>query len=256
MHAREPLQGGCSGAETVVKEALGAVKNQGDAAATLGIPASALGDQVTDTRDVTDPSPWDEAAAGWDNNPATRAYAAAAFESLLEVLERGDRSLDGGRVLDFGCGTGLLIDHLVERVAAIDAVDTSPAMRSAMAAKIDRRGWTGVEVWPAPPLKEGGYDLIVCSSVLAFVDDLAATVADLAGRLAPGGLLISWDWEREADSDPSADDGDGLTRAEVREALESAGLVEVEVEIGFEADVEGHQMRPLRGVGTRPGGRA
>ncbi len=47
---------------------------------------------------------WDDEADTWDDNPAVQTYSRAAFRSLigLEGL-----TLEGKRVLDFGCGTGL-----------------------------------------------------------------------------------------------------------------------------------------------------
>ena len=51
---------------------------------------------------------WDDVAVGWDDDEAVRSYTAAAHTSLLAVLASADKSLDGAKVLDFGCGTGLL----------------------------------------------------------------------------------------------------------------------------------------------------
>ncbi len=193
-------------------------------------------------------SEWDEHAADWDTDPGPRTYAAAAFESLLPVLQRNALSLDCARVCDFGCGTGLLTEHLVARGAIVDAVDSSPAMLDALRSKVERRGWTIVRLLTELPDDAGPYDLIVCSSVLSFVDDHPATVSRLATTLRPGGLLVQWDWERDVD-DP---DDHGLTADEIRSALDDAGLVDVAVGPAFEIEVDGTTMRPLMGQGTAP----
>ena len=50
---------------------------------------------------------WDEEARTWDERVETRRYADCAFESLLTLSPEVIGSLEGARVLDFGCGTGL-----------------------------------------------------------------------------------------------------------------------------------------------------
>jgi len=85
--------------------------------------------------------------------------------------------------------------------------------------------------------------------VCAFVDDYPATARRLAERLAPGGLLVQWDWER----DPEAEDGGGLDRATIGAALIGAGLEGVTVDTGFSVTVEDQAMAPLRAVARRSG---
>lgn len=189
---------------------------------------------------------WDEFAAGWDEAVGTRIYAEGAYRSLLDTLEARGMTLDAMRVLDFGCGTGLLTEFLVGRVASVDGVDTSPKMREVFQSKVRDRGWEGVAVHADVP--DGEFDLIVCSSVLGFVDDYAAAVTRLAGLLAPGGILLHWDWARDEEH-PSEG---GLTPDEIRSALTDAGLVGVDAGVGFEASVEGEVMRPLIGAAQRP----
>ncbi len=189
---------------------------------------------------------WDEYAAGWDEALGTRVYAEGAYRSLLDVLDADARSLDGLRVLDFGCGTGLLTEFLVHRVLSVDAVDTSAAMRQILSSKVIERGWGNVAVHADLP--DGPFDLVVCSSVLGFVDDYPAVVARLADRLVPGGLFVQWDWARD-DEDPGSG---GLDPDEMRATLEAAGLSGVAVGVGFEASVDGEEMRPLMGRGRRP----
>jgi 2-polyprenyl-3-methyl-5-hydroxy-6-metoxy-1,4-benzoquinol methylase len=191
---------------------------------------------------------WDEYAAGWDDDPGARAYATAAYKSLVSALEERGPKLLGAGVLDFGCGTGLLTEQLVGQVASIDAVDTSAAMLEVLRAKARAHGWTGVEPLGELELAAGPYDLIVCSSVCSFLDDYPATAADLARRLTPGGVFVQWDWER----DDNDDDPHGLTREGISDALTAAGLDAVAVDIGFEAEFESMTMRPLMGIGSAP----
>lgn len=190
---------------------------------------------------------WAEQAASWDTNPAVVAYADAAFASL------GDRIRPGMRVLDFGCGTGLLSERIAPHVAEVVAVDASEAMIAVLVAKGLPNVRAGAARWTAEtiaddPLAKGPFDLVVCSSVCAFLDDYPGTVALLAARLAEGGHFVQWDWEL----DPEAEEPYGLTRDGIRAALADAGLEGVSVDVGFDVPFEGHRMRPLIGIGRRP----
>lgn len=201
---------------------------------------------VTDGK-VTEDNPWDEVAEEWDAASSVRAYADAAFESLLEVAHAAGLTLDGARVLDFGCGTGLLTERLAAHCATVDAVDTAPAMLARLRERVSTHGWDHVHAHGDLATVAGPFDLVVASSVLAFVDDHPATVGALASRLRDGGLLVHWDWEAET-GDP---DHAGLARRAVEDALAGAGLVGGTVETAFTIEADGERMSPLRAWGRR-----
>lgn len=190
---------------------------------------------------------WNEYADGWDDDPSVRAYATAAFGSLEREAMRRGIELRGDRALDFGCGTGLLIEHLVDGYASLDAVDTALAMRDELERKAADRGWAHLRTFEEMPEDPQPYDLIVCSSVCAFLDDYPGTAAELSQRLVPGGLFVQWDWEL----DPSDPEPFGLGRDDITSALRAAGLVDVLVEVGFTVGEEPEAMRPLMGSGIR-----
>ncbi|MFK8024348.1 MAG: class I SAM-dependent methyltransferase [Ilumatobacter sp.] len=186
---------------------------------------------------------WAESAAGWDDDPYARAYAAAAFDSLLET----GVDLAGARVLDFGAGTGLLTERLAPIVESVVGVDTSRAMLELLDRKSRARGWENVTTASQLDERHRGFDLVVASSVCAFVDDYPRTAVDLVDRLVPRGWFVQWDWEREEDAE-----GHGLSRTQIAEALRAAELVDVAVRQGFEARLEDMVMAPLMGIGRRP----
>ena len=165
---------------------------------------------------------------------------------MQEVLSSCDTTLVGARVIDFGCGTGLLTERLVSAGATVHAVDTSLAMLAVLDAKIAQHGWNNVMTSVELPAVAPAYDLIVCSSVCSFLDDYPGTVADLVSRLQPGGIFIQWDWERTGEAPH------GFSRDEITEALGLAGLEEVSVSVGFTASANGQTMRPLMGHGRQP----
>ncbi len=192
-------------------------------------------------------SEWDDVAAEWDTADSVRAYAAAAWRSLCEVADAAGVALDGARACDFGCGTGHLALRLAARAVTVDAVDTSPAMLDRLHDHLAALGWDHVRPWPVLPEDGGPWDLVVCASVLGFVEDHPGTVAALAARLRPGGLLVQWDWEA---TDDDADHG--LTAHAMRAALVHAGLVVGDVAPDFVVEVDGERMQPLRAWATRP----
>lgn len=187
---------------------------------------------------------WDDAAATWDDDPMVQTYSRAAFRSLQDVLAARGASLAGARVLDFGCGTGLLTAAIAAEAGAVIGFDIS----AAMLAVLDQKGLPNVTTASGDVGALGAtVDLITCSSVCAFLPDYPGTIRQLAEKLAPGGLLVQWDWEL----DPSAEEPYGLRREDVRAALSAAGLEEIVVDTGFREPAGEHVMAPLRGVGQK-----
>ena len=66
---------------------------------------------------------WDEYATGWDSNEAVIAYADNAYHALKNTVE-----LEGRRIFDFGCGTGLLTERLANRASSVVGLDPSQKM--------------------------------------------------------------------------------------------------------------------------------
>lgn len=198
---------------------------------------------------------WDEHATGWDDDPSVRAYASSAFETLTNLLGARDISMKNLRVLDFGCGTGLLSAALASTCAEVVGLDPSLKMVSVLREKIRANGWTHVEAVHGTledllgegKERSGKIDLVVCSSVCAFLEDYPGAARKLVSLLSPGGTFIQFDWER----DDAADEPFGLGRAEIETALGDAGLKTVSVEEAFECTLGDTVMRPLVGIGQR-----
>jgi 2-polyprenyl-6-hydroxyphenyl methylase/3-demethylubiquinone-9 3-methyltransferase len=98
----------------------------------------------------------------------------------------------GKRVLDVGCGGGILAEALATQGATVTGIDPSEkslaaardhARRSGLA--IDYRRGTAEDL--AGSGLEGTYDLVFAVDVLEHVDDLDRTLAAVAAVLAPGG---------------------------------------------------------------------
>ena len=200
---------------------------------------------------------WDSYAEGWDEDAGVRAYAQAAFECLARLCAERSASVVGARTCDFGCGTGFLTEKLATVCAGVVALDTSTEMMDRLRRKIDQLGLTNVHtttetieyaVRHDKAIFGIPFDVVVCSSVCAFLDDYAATTRTLVRLLRPGGLFVQWDWE----VDPHVPDSFGLAREDVNATLLGAGLEAVHVTSAFEVSLGDETVRPLVGVGQVP----
>ena len=162
---------------------------------------------------------WGEHAAAWDVDRSVIAYSEKAFDSLDAVTD-----LDGLRILDFGCGTGLLTEKLARRAQQVVALDSSVGMITVLKDKQLKQVTALSEtlsksVIEATPSLQKPFDRVVASSVMAFVPDPVATLTLLRSLLLPGGLLVQWDWmvvEGESEF--------GLTESDMAAAFHDSGF--------------------------------
>ena len=143
-------------------------------------------------------------------------------------------------VLDVGCGAGLLTEPLARLGGDVTGIDAAPenvavAALHSEGAGLDIRYIAG----ELGALDLGTFDLVTCMEVLEHVADKPAFMAQLAARLAPGGLLVLSTPNRTARSRLMMVEGaeaigmiprgthhwdDFVTPEELHDLLENAGL--------------------------------
>src|SRR3954471_10685224 len=112
----------------------------------------------------------------------------AAFVPALgaSILSRLDPKA-GERILDLGCGDGVLTAQIVAAGALVTGVDASPEMVSAAWARgVDARL---VDARALP--FHGEFDAVFSNAVLHWVPEADAVLAGVARALRPGGRFVA-----------------------------------------------------------------
>jgi 2-polyprenyl-6-hydroxyphenyl methylase / 3-demethylubiquinone-9 3-methyltransferase len=148
---------------------------------------------ATPNSDPAEIAKFDAAASRWwdpqgefrplhDLNPARLDYIEARA------------GLAGRRVLDVGCGGGLLAEGMARRGARVTGIDLSAqaievARLHAMEAGIDV-DYRAVPLEALASADPEGFDLVTCLEMLEHVPDPAAALAAMATLVRPGGSMI------------------------------------------------------------------
>jgi 2-polyprenyl-6-hydroxyphenyl methylase/3-demethylubiquinone-9 3-methyltransferase len=159
------------------------------------IPASeaARADAPTSDADRAEVDKFDALAPHfWDPHGEFRPLHLLNPVRARFVAERA--TLAGARVLDVGCGGGLLCETLAREGARVSGIDLAPGMlevaRLHAAAEnlaIDYRLQDAQELAKLTP---AAFDIVTCMEMLEHVPHPAATLAALARLVRPGGAVF------------------------------------------------------------------
>ncbi|MEM8747375.1 MAG: class I SAM-dependent methyltransferase [Actinomycetota bacterium] len=131
---------------------------------------------------------YDDWAPGYDADVEMWGYAVPS-----RVAELITDHLDSGRVLDAGCGTGLVGVAIAVRNPDLELVGVDVSAASVALAR-ERNVYADLRVaslddrLDAP---DGSFDAVVCAGVLSYVSDVEATLSEMIRVARPGGRVVA-----------------------------------------------------------------
>ncbi len=140
---------------------------------------------------------FEEKAKAWDDNPIRVEMANAFSEEVKKNVKIGKDS----RLMEFGCGTGLVGMALAPLADSILMIDTSRAMLSVLRDKVSGSNLRNIEILEGNierlKIKKSSIDLIVSFMTLHHVKDIPGVLGAFRGLLKGRGSVIIGDLCRE-----------------------------------------------------------
>ena len=178
---------------------------------------------------------FNDVAATWDDKPGRLAMARHVAAAMLQRLAPAG----SGRMLEFGCGTGLITALLAPSFQKVVAMDSAPGMLAVLERKIEELPLENVETFEgdlSQTLPEGAFDAIVSSMTLHHVADVPGLLKRLYDHLSPGGQVALADLDAEDGSFHSDKPGiahNGFERDDIRRWLEAAGFANIDFDTAY-----------------------
>lgn len=140
---------------------------------------------------------FEKKAKAWDDDPIRVEMASAFADEVKKNVRIGRDS----RLMEFGCGTGLVGLALAPLAESIVMIDTSRAMLSVLRDKVARNNLRNIEILEGNierlEIKKSSIDLIASFMTLHHVKDIPAVLGAFRGLLRTGGGVVVGDLCRE-----------------------------------------------------------
>ncbi len=192
-------------------------------------------------------------AEDFDANDIPQQLSAGIGKCILEhVPLRADM-----KVMDFGAGTGLVTQRIVDRVGRITAVDVSEAMLAKLQAKEGLRGKVDIVCQDIvhAPLDET-FDLVVSAMAMHHVEDTTTLIRRFWDNLVSGGLLALADLDAEGGHFHPPDaphvHHHGFARDALGSALRAQGFDHVRFVTALSVERDGRTYPVFVALGQKP----
>lgn len=189
-------------------------------------------------------SEFDAKAVTWDQDPMKVERALTVGRAIAEAVP-----VEGRRILEYGCGTGLLGFALQPQAGHVTLADTSEGMLEVLRGKIAATGAENMAPLRldllADPLPEARFDVVCSLMTLHHIPDTEGILRKFHEVLAPGGWVALADLDAEDGSFHGADVTDvhlGFDRERLGRQLSEAGFQEPRIETVFRI------TRPVEGT--------
>lgn len=130
--------------------------------------------------------------AGWYERERGQGYHQMLDDLEVELVERHGR---GRRILEVGCGTGLILGRVAQTASRAVGLDLSRGML-----EVARR--RGLEVVQgsatALPFPDASFDCVYSFKVLAHIADIETALAEMSRVTAPGGTVLAEFYNRRS----------------------------------------------------------
>lgn len=198
---------------------------------------------------------WDQLATNWDDRREVHTFA---VRSYAQLLQRGEGLVDWpkARVLELGCGTGILSARVAALCGELVVVDSSAQMLERAQEKFQAAETQSVTVIEgsfdynlvaATPALYAPFDLVIAASACAFMHDYAHVIGTVARMLRPGGILMQWDWLAEQQQNH------GFSPERIHHTYHYAGLHTWYAESSFYVGVGSQRYPTVFGMAQRRG---
>jgi SAM-dependent methyltransferase len=130
----------------------------------------------------------------WGRDPRSWAtYQEAAMRPLYEITLDALEPLAGTRLLDAGCGAGLVVRLATDRGATASGLDASDNLLGVARERTPHAELRVGEIQELP-YPDGSFDMVTAFNSIQYAADPAAAVAQLARVTRSGGLVAIGIW--------------------------------------------------------------
>ena len=191
-----------------------------------------------------------------------RLLVPAIFDRYArDLVERARPFGPSDRILDLGCGTGIVARVLRERLGGatrLTGVDINASMLAKARSIAPEIPWIEGSAM-ALPFDDRSFEVVLAQQVLQFVPDRAAAVREMRRVLAPGGRVVASTWRprsyqplfevagqiAEKHLGPDHDMRMSLDREELGALFAAAGFTNIELDTA--SLEERHALFPIQG---------